>query len=340
MRVVNSFRVVAALLFLLPFSSLLARAQNIQRSQSPSAVGPAAFQKQTYIYKSVEGTPIKADAYWMPHSGKQPVILWLHGGALVFGSREQIPAAQVEKYVRAGFVVVAIDYRLGPEIKLPAVIADMKDAYRWIREKGPGLWGGDANRIAVIGHSAGGYLSLLSGVTFEPRPQAIVSFYGYGDIAAEWYNRPDPYYNTQPKIEKAEADRLRSTSVLTQAEYGQRFKLYKYFRQQGTWTKEIVAIDPHKQPELLTPFCPALTAGPDFPPTLLLHGDKDTDVPFQQSLEMAERLKAQKVNYQLTILPGRGHVFDTSGKGMADPVVEKTFDDAIAFLKKTLGEKK
>ncbi len=340
MRFVKPFRILILVLFLLPVASQFASAQTVQNNQSPASLAPAAIKKQTYIYKSVAEVPIQADAYWIPRSNKQPVILWLHAGALIFGSREQVPAEQVEKYVRAGFVVVAVDHRLGPEVKLPSVIEDVKDAYRWIREKGPELWGSDANTVVVVGHSAGGYLSLLSGVTFQPRPQAIVSFYGYGDIASDWYNRPDPYYNTQQKVEKAEADRLRSASVLTHADFGQRFPLYKYFRQQGTWTKEIVAIDPHSQRELLTPFCPALTAGPDFPPTFLVHGDNDTDVPFQQSLEMAERLKAQKVKHQLSILPGRGHVFDASGKGMADPAIEKTFDDVIAFLRSTIQEQK
>lgn len=339
MRIVSSYRVLACVLSLLPIASQFASAQSTPNSKSPASQSPAAITKQTYIYKSSADGPIKADAYWTPRSNKQPVILWLHGGALVFGSRGQLPAAQAEKYVRAGFAVVAIDYRLGPEIKLPVVLEDVKDAYRWVREKGPGLWGIDANRVVVVGHSAGGYLSLLSGVIFEPRPQAIVSFYGYGDIASDWYNRPDPYYNTQPKVTKDEADRMRSSSVLTSAEYGERFRLYMSFRQQGTWTKEIVAVDPHSQRELLTPYCPALTAGRDFPPTFLIHGDHDTDVPYQQSLEMAERLKAQNVKYQLSILPGKGHVFDSTGQGMADPVVEKTFDEAIAFMKKTLGEK-
>ena len=56
----------------------------------------------------------------------------------------------------------------------------------------------------MIGHSAGGYLTLASGFLFRPRPRAPVSFYGYGDIAGAWYSRPDPFYSKQPAVSKGD----------------------------------------------------------------------------------------------------------------------------------------
>jgi acetyl esterase/lipase len=81
--------------------------------------------------------------------------------------------------------VVAIDYRLAPEAKLPAIVDDLRDAAAWIREQGPARFGIASERLAVAGHAAGGYLTLLSGHAVEPRPRALVSFYGYGDIAGD-----------------------------------------------------------------------------------------------------------------------------------------------------------
>ena len=52
-----------------------------------------------------------------------------------------------------------------------------------MREKGPDLFQADPHRIAVIGRSPGGYLTLMAGFCLNPRPQALVAFYGYGDIA-------------------------------------------------------------------------------------------------------------------------------------------------------------
>ena len=105
----------------------------------------------------------------------------------------------------AGYTIISIDYRLAPQAKLNDIIEDLVDAYRWVRIDGPKLFRIDPNRIAVVGHSAGGYLTLMAGFRLNPRPAALVSFYGYGDIAGDWYSRPDPFYSRQPAVPKEEA---------------------------------------------------------------------------------------------------------------------------------------
>ena len=72
--------------------------------------------------------------------------------------------------------MVSVDYRLAPETKLPAILEDVRDAYRWVREKGPGLFHADPGRIAISGGSAGGYLTLASGFMDDPPPKALVAF--------------------------------------------------------------------------------------------------------------------------------------------------------------------
>lgn len=100
----------------------------------PSDTAAAAYSKTTYVYKTVAHHPLKADVY-RPHDARRhPVIFWLHGGALIFGDRTHIRAVQVERYVKAGFVVVSIDYRLAPETKLPEILEDVRDAYLWVRK--------------------------------------------------------------------------------------------------------------------------------------------------------------------------------------------------------------
>ena len=85
---------------------------------------------------------------------------------------------------------MAIDFRLAPETKLSEITADVRDAFTWVREKGARLHGINPELLGVVGHSAGGYLALISG-NFLPRPRALVSFYGYGDITGEWATTPD-----------------------------------------------------------------------------------------------------------------------------------------------------
>ena len=104
---------------------------------------------QTYVYKTVGDCSIHADVIRPSDKQPRPVILWLHGGALIWGSRTRIHQEQLARYVREGFVVVAIDYRLAPETKLPAIIEDVKDAYEWIRKAGPDLFRADPDRIIV-----------------------------------------------------------------------------------------------------------------------------------------------------------------------------------------------
>ena len=292
-------------------------------------------QKKTYIYKSVADCNLQADVYRLPDDVIRPVILWLHGGALIMGNRETLLADQIETYIHAGCAVVAVDYRLAPEVKLETIMEDVLDAYGWICTSGPELFQIDPNRMTVIGHSAGGYLTLMLGFCVQPRPRALISFYGYGDIVGSWYSQPDPFYNQFPPVPLDEALRLgvglpTIGTPFKGAEHEKRSRFYLYCRQQGRWPQEVSGHDPHREPDWFRPFCPIRNVTPEFPPTLFIHGDLDTDVPLQQSVVMAEELKRKGVEQELIVLSNRGHGFDSAGKD--DPVVADVFARLLAFL--------
>jgi acetyl esterase/lipase len=148
----------------------------------------------------------------------------------------------------AGCVVVSIDYRLAPETMLPEIIADLEDALRWIRAKGPELFGADPERIAVAGGSAGGYLTLTSGFRVEPRPQALVALYGYGDLIGDWYSTPSqhPRHNrNKPTEEEARAQVSGAPISDDRDRKGQGFLFYEWCRQHGAWPKGVSGWDPH-----------------------------------------------------------------------------------------------
>lgn len=270
----------------------------------------------TCAYKTADGAPILADVY--PADGARPsaALVFLHGGCLMYGSRQGIHPQQLARYRDAGYAVVSIDYRLAPETKLPGIIEDLQDAFRWVAGEGAARFGIDPDRIAAVGHSAGGYLTLMAGVCATPRPRALVSFYGYGDIVGDWYRRPDPFYCQQPAVSAEEARRERG-------------KLYLYYRQNGLWPREVGGRDPETDPAFFVPYCPVHQVAPDYPPTLLLHGDQDTDVPFAQSVQMAGALARAGVTHRLLALPGRGHGFDSRGD---DPQVQDALAQVLAFL--------
>ncbi|MCU1275699.1 MAG: Carboxylesterase LipF [Bryobacterales bacterium] len=297
------------------------------------AVLMAQPAKQTYTYKVVGDCSIQADVYRAPGDSVHPAILWIHGGALIMGNRESLRFEQLEKYLKAGYTVVSIDYRLAPETKLNAIIEDVQDAHRWLREKGPGLFGIDPGRVAVIGHSAGGYLTLMAGFCLKPRPKALVAFYGYGDIAGKWYAGPDLFYSQQPAVSKETAYQSVGDRVIAGSAGGNRSAFYLYCRQHGLWPKEVTGRDPDREPKAFDPWCPIRNVTKEYPPTLLLHGDKDTDVPYQQSVLMARKLDEYHVEHDLITMSNRGHGFD---REMQDPAVAAAFDRVMAFLKKHL----
>ena len=152
-------------------------------------------EARTYTFKTIGGCSIQADIHVPPTDGSHPVLVWIHGGALIMGSRQHLPDRQRKAYLDAGYAVVTVDYRLAPETTLPAIVEDLRDAFRWVHTSGPSLFDADPNRLAAVGHSAGGYLTLMSGFSVDPRPRALVAFYGYGDTAREVVAKYGDYAN-------------------------------------------------------------------------------------------------------------------------------------------------
>lgn len=284
--------------------------------------------KTTVVYKKGEQFEIKADFY--PTTIQfAPIIVYIHGGGLFWGSREDMKAEQVEFYVQSGFNVFSIDYRLAPETKIPHIKTDIEDALSWLNDEGTKQFDYNPEKIAVIGGSAGGYLALLSG-TFVTKPQAIVSFYGYGDITGEWAIKPSPHYQKMTSVPKELADMLVSNEVITVGPIQKRYAIYMYARQNGVWIEKISNMDKKD----LQSLCPVNSVNADYPPTLLLHGTADEDVPYEQSVIMSETLSEAGVENQLITIPNGKHVFDEDWQSVT---VQNAFDDVILFLRKHLN---
>ncbi|WP_152393104.1 alpha/beta hydrolase [Paenibacillus guangzhouensis] len=282
--------------------------------------------KETRVYKQVGHCSINADIYYQgPDS---PIILYIHGGALIFGTREWLPLEQIEFFTRAGFSMVNIDYRLAPETGFECIIEDIRDAVDWIRTKSTAWYDFDVENIAIMGSSAGGYLSLLAGA-MGITPKAIVSFYGYGDILGEWYAQPSEYYCKKPMINRESALKHIGDKEITTGNWD-RFDFYLYCRQQGVWIQEITRMDRTNDFSRLMEFNPIHHVTTDYPPTILLHGDQDTDVPYEQSLLMYEKLKEKGVDTKLITMEGADHVFDHQ---FEDPTVQRAFNEILEFLK-------
>ncbi len=118
----------------------------------------------------VNGTP----AEWIsaPESQENRVILYLHGGGYLFGSARthRVMLAHMARASKAR--VLALDYRLAPEIPFPAPVEDSVSAYRWLLDQGI-----SAKKMVIGGDSAGGGLAIAALVALrsvgEPMPAAV-----------------------------------------------------------------------------------------------------------------------------------------------------------------------
>jgi acetyl esterase/lipase len=103
----------------------------------------------------------KIDLY-LPEGAKDfPVVLIVHGGAWLFGDKswDSIPGI-ARTLAKQGIGAVAVNYRLSPAVQFPAHVHDVADAFAWVH-KNIADYGGRADRLTVMGHSAGGHLVTL-----------------------------------------------------------------------------------------------------------------------------------------------------------------------------------
>ena len=144
-----------------------------------AADGPKLV-KTTVTYRTVDGHPILADIYRPDGDRACPVIVWIHGGALIMGHREEIHP-QIRALAEAkGYALLSIDYRLAPEHPYPAQLEDSLKVWRWMREEGRANRI-DPDRIIAAGDSAGGQMSAALALTLRDlglsQLQAMVLIY-------------------------------------------------------------------------------------------------------------------------------------------------------------------
>lgn len=293
--------------------------------------------KTTVAYREVDGHKVLADVYRPNDKEIRPVIVWLHGGALIMGHREGISGPIRRLAQERGYALVSFDYRLAPETKLPEIISDIEAAFRWLGSEGRAKFHLDPKRIVVVGGSAGGYLTLVTGYRVEPRPKALVAFWGYGDLVGDWYSKPSPHPRHNPRpISREEAIRQTDGTIISDSRRrkGNGGIIYLHYRQTGTWPKEVTGFDPVDETDKIAPYEPVRHVTADFPPTLLVHGTDDTDVPYVQSVMMAEQFERHGVPHQLITVEGAEH-----GLAGADRQrTEEVYRSVQSFIDRQLQE--
>jgi acetyl esterase/lipase len=215
-----------------------------------------------------------------------PLIIWVHGGAWLGGSKEQNPALP---YLQQGYAVASLNYRLSQHAIFPAQMEDCKAAVRWLRAhaKEHNL---DPDRFAAWGASAGGHLVALLGTAgdvkqfdvgshleFSSRVQAVVDFFGPTDLLQMGKQAPADSMINHDSPDAPEA------------------KLIGGPVQENK--KKAAAANP------------ITYVSKTAPPFLILHGDKDNLVPYQQSELLRDALQKVGVPVTFEIVKGAGHGF-------------------------------
>lgn len=110
-------------------------------------------------YSADGGRATSLDVYAPAGAKNLPVMVWIHGGAWQFGDKGQVQA-KPEAFGGKGFVLVSINYRMLPDASPGEQAADVAQALGWVHAHIQ-QYGGDADRIFVMGHSAGAHLAAL-----------------------------------------------------------------------------------------------------------------------------------------------------------------------------------
>ncbi len=227
--------------------------------------------------------------------GPFPLILNVHGGGWMFGSRQDVGVAGlVDCALSHGIAVAAVDYRLAPKAKFPENLYDVKTAVRWARANAA-QYRLDPERFGVIGDSAGGHFSLMIAATANV-PALEGEAYGWPGVSSA-VQAACAFY---PPV-----DMERDWSEFYAASGAKRIPL----KVKGHSTMEEYEFGSVSAPNLAPLVSPHRYVHKDMPPVLLFHGMSDGVVPYQHSELMTERIRevCGEGRTKLLLYPERVH---------------------------------
>ena len=233
-------------------------------------------------------TPIEA-------AGPLPTLLYIHGGGWVRGNKES-NVLRLLPYLEMGWAVVNVEYRLGEVSLAPAAVEDCRCALRWVIQNAE-EYKFDVSRLVVTGNSAGGHLSLTTGMLpasagldrqcpgeEELKVAAIINWYGITDVA-----------------DLLQGENERSYAV--------------------AWLGGMT--DREAQARRVSPLTYVRA---ELPPVLTIHGDADPTVPYSHATRLKEALDQAGVPNELVTIPGGRH------GGFTRQEMVETFTKIRAFL--------
>ncbi|MCP9496207.1 MAG: alpha/beta hydrolase [Pyrinomonadaceae bacterium MAG19_C2-C3] len=270
---------------------------------------------KTYTFATVEGVELKLDAY-LPPAGVEANgagIVVVHGGSWRAGERGDFPYWN-HWLASQGYTVFDVDYRLAPQPNWRTATGDVKCAVAWVKNHAAEFQL-DANRLALLGRSAGGHLALLAGYAHDDARlpsscedatdtsvRAMVSFYAPTDLIWAYDN---------PANQRVIDGKATLRAFLGDSPHES---------------------DAMRERYLLT--SPTMHVSPATPPTLLIHGGHDQLVRDENMRLLAARLAQAEMSHKTIFISYAQHGFDYNFNGFASQISQSVVLD---FLRANLA---
>lgn len=240
------------------------------------------------------------------YGARLPLIVWIHGGGWKAGDKDDTPSLEL---AGRGFASASINYRLAPKATFPAQVHDCKAAIRWLRAHAD-EYGLNTDMIGVWGASAGGHLTAMLGTTNGDKALegdlGNLQFSSSIQAACDWCG-PSDLIKFE---EQVKAPMFRKNEPEQYAEV-------------------LLGGLPSAKPELAKQASPVTYVSQDDPPFFILHSTEDPIVPFEQSVELSDKLTAAGVPTEFVKVDGGNHV----------PFNDKTLNSVYQFFNENIKVK-
>ncbi|TEA16315.1 putative carboxylesterase 120 [Colletotrichum sidae] len=293
----------------------------------------ADFDILTTTYKTVSSHNITTDILIpksLPASTKAPILLRYHGGGFIAGSSLYPGFFQpwhMELVKRHAAIIVSPNYRLYPETSIPEILVDVEDHWNWVHEhldafleqQTKGRVGADTGRILTAGDSAGGYLSLMVGLSHADEIRASLAAYPPVDFQSDHFTQPTktPTMGVAPVPISVLEDHLQKVrdglapAVVSEDSALERAPLMFSVSHNAQFK---CAFPPENRETLLLG---RVEDGARFPRggVFVWHGADDTVAPVEGVVKLKEKMEAvdPELEFEVAVRPG-DHIFDTEAK--------------------------
>ncbi|MDE1855421.1 MAG: alpha/beta hydrolase [Candidatus Micrarchaeota archaeon] len=241
-----------------------------------------------------------------------PTLVFIHGGGWSKGNGGtwHVQENQGENlFLNSSFIVVNVDYRLAPQYQFPAMIEDVKCAVRFLRANAA-RYGINSTRIAADGGSAGSHLALLLGVA---------------NRSSGWDT--GPYLNYSSSV-RAVIDQYGPANLTNPYFYNLHSGL-----KGGYLFQNVFDLTSPTQPAAYAD-SPVYLVSPGDSPFLIVQGEEDTVVPYNQSVMMYNSLRSKGDAAQFISVANAGHGFVQVSSSPISPSLTQIHQDELAFLQK------